>query len=71
MPKWVIDVSTVIHFYEAALATLAILAWHLYFVVFDPLVYPWTPRGSPAARWREPWKPYTGEVKTRTGPSEV
>lgn len=40
MPKWVIDISTVVHFYEAVLATLAILVWHLYFVIFDPLVYP-------------------------------
>lgn len=40
MPKWVIDISTVIHFYEAVLATLAILVWHFYFVIFDPLVYP-------------------------------
>ena len=39
-PKWVADLSTVIHFYEAILATLAILVWHLYFVIFDPLVYP-------------------------------
>jgi hypothetical protein len=34
------DVATVIHFYEAALATLAILVWHFYAVIFDPLVYP-------------------------------
>lgn len=40
MPKWVIDISTVVHFYEAVLATLAILVWHFYFVIFDPLVYP-------------------------------
>lgn len=39
-PKWVTDVSTVIHFYEAVLASLAILVWHLYAVMFDPLVYP-------------------------------
>ncbi|MFL6195110.1 MAG: cytochrome b/b6 domain-containing protein [Thermoanaerobaculia bacterium] len=39
-PKWVADLSTVVHFYEAILATLAILVWHFYFVIFDPLVYP-------------------------------
>ncbi len=39
-PKWVTDVATVIHFYEAVLATLAILVWHFYFVIFDPVVYP-------------------------------
>jgi cytochrome b subunit of formate dehydrogenase len=39
-PKWVSDLATVIHFYEAVLATLAILVWHFYFVFLDPLVYP-------------------------------
>ncbi|MCC6763370.1 MAG: cytochrome b/b6 domain-containing protein [Deltaproteobacteria bacterium] len=40
LPKWVTDVATTIHFYEAVLATLAILVWHFYFVFFDPVVYP-------------------------------
>jgi cytochrome b subunit of formate dehydrogenase len=40
MPKWVLDVATSIHFYEAVLASLAILVWHFYFVIFDPDVYP-------------------------------
>lgn len=40
MPKVVLDIATSIHFYEAVLATLAIIVWHLYFVVFDPDVYP-------------------------------
>ncbi len=39
-PKWVIDLVTVIHFYEAWLATLAILVWHFYYVIFNPDVYP-------------------------------
>lgn len=39
-PKWITDVSTVIHLYEAILATLAILVWHFYFQFFDPAVYP-------------------------------
>jgi cytochrome b subunit of formate dehydrogenase len=34
------DISRTIHFYEAVLATLAILVWHFYFVVFNPDVYP-------------------------------
>jgi formate dehydrogenase gamma subunit len=34
------DVSRTIHFYEAWLATLAILVWHIYFVVFNPDSYP-------------------------------
>jgi cytochrome b subunit of formate dehydrogenase len=40
LPKWLLDVATVVHFYEALLATLAILVWHFYAVIFDPLVYP-------------------------------
>jgi len=40
LPKWASDVATVIHFYEAVLASLAIVVWHLYFVIYDPLVYP-------------------------------
>jgi len=40
----VIDVATLIHYYEAILASLAILVWHFYAVIFDPDVYPvkWT-----------------------------
>ena len=40
LPKVVLDVATSIHFYEAVLATLAIIVWHFYFVIFDPDVYP-------------------------------
>ena len=43
-PASVLAISTAIHFYEAILATLAILIWHFYAVIFDPDVYPvkWT-----------------------------
>jgi formate dehydrogenase gamma subunit len=34
------DAARSIHFYEAVLATLAILVWHIYFVIFNPDVYP-------------------------------
>jgi cytochrome b subunit of formate dehydrogenase len=34
------DIARNIHFYEACLATLAIVAWHFYFVIFSPSVYP-------------------------------
>jgi cytochrome b subunit of formate dehydrogenase len=34
------DISRTIHFYEAILATLAIIVWHFYFVLFNPDVYP-------------------------------
>ncbi len=39
-PKWVTDVSLIVHYYEAVLATLAILVWHFYYQFFDPHVYP-------------------------------
>jgi hypothetical protein len=29
-----------VHFYEALLATLAIVVWHFYSIIFDPDVYP-------------------------------
>lgn len=34
------DVASVIHYYEAWLATLSIIIWHIYFVIFNPDVYP-------------------------------
>jgi formate dehydrogenase gamma subunit len=39
-PFWILEVFTIIHLYEAWLATLAIFVWHLYAVVFSPQVYP-------------------------------
>ncbi|OGQ49619.1 MAG: hypothetical protein A3I09_00430 [Deltaproteobacteria bacterium RIFCSPLOWO2_02_FULL_47_10] len=40
LPKWLIDVMLVIHFFEALLASLAIVVWHFYWVIFDPHTYP-------------------------------
>jgi formate dehydrogenase gamma subunit len=40
LPRWVVAVSTTIHYYEAVLACLAIIVWHFYHVMFDPDVYP-------------------------------
>ena len=34
------DVSRMIHYYEAWLATLAIIVWHFYYVIFNPDAYP-------------------------------
>jgi formate dehydrogenase gamma subunit len=34
------DVARTVHFYEAWLASLAILVWHFYFVIFNPDTYP-------------------------------
>jgi cytochrome b subunit of formate dehydrogenase len=43
LPKGFLDVALVIHFWEAWLASLAILVWHMYSVVFHPHVYPMNP----------------------------
>jgi cytochrome b subunit of formate dehydrogenase len=53
LPKWAIDVAAKVHFYEAVLATLAILVWHFYFVIFDPDHYPMN------------WSMATGKVSER------
>jgi formate dehydrogenase gamma subunit len=34
------DIASTIHYYEAWLATLAIIVWHFYFVIFNPDIYP-------------------------------
>jgi cytochrome b subunit of formate dehydrogenase len=43
MPKVVLDIAAAVHFYEAVLAALAILIWHIYYVMLDPDVYPMDP----------------------------
>ena len=40
VPKWTLDLATMVHYYEAWLASLAILVWHWYTVIFNPDVYP-------------------------------
>jgi cytochrome b subunit of formate dehydrogenase len=44
LPSLVIPASQTIHYYEAWLATLAIIVWHFFFVIFHPEEYPmsWT-----------------------------
>jgi cytochrome b subunit of formate dehydrogenase len=69
LPLWAIDLALVIHYYEAWLATLAIVVWHLYFVIFDPAVYPmnWA--------WLKGWirgrAPTEGPPPGRTGEQET
>ncbi len=40
LPVWSFETAEVIHYFEAWLATLAILVWHWFFVIFHPRVYP-------------------------------
>ena len=57
LPRWWLDVATAIHYYEAVLATLAIVVWHFYQVFFDPDVYPmnwaWWDGKMPLHHYRE------------------
>jgi len=57
LARWWVDVATSIHFYEAILATLAIVVWHLYQVFFDPDSYPmnwaWWNGKMPLKHYRE------------------
>jgi len=39
-PFWVFETAEVIHYFEAWLATLAIIVWHWFFVVLHPEKYP-------------------------------
>jgi len=44
LSKRLLDLATLVHYYEAWLAFLAIVVWHVYQNVFNPDVYPmnWT-----------------------------
>ena len=37
---WVFDLVTTVHSYEALLATLALFAWHFYYTIYNPDVFP-------------------------------
>jgi formate dehydrogenase gamma subunit len=56
LPLWTLDLATMVHYYEAWLATLAIIVWHIYMVMFNPDVYPmnwtWLTGKVPAAMLR-------------------
>ena len=39
-PFWLFETAEVVHYYEAWLATLAILVWHWFFVILHPEKYP-------------------------------
>jgi len=65
LPRWAVDVATTIHYYEAILACLAIVVWHLYHVIFDPDVHPlnwawWDGRVS--THWQQEEHPLDNSV---------
>ena len=40
LPKWVMDIALIVHSWEAILAFLAIIIWHMYNVHLNPSVFP-------------------------------
>jgi cytochrome b subunit of formate dehydrogenase len=73
-PTWVMDAATAIHWYEAILATLAILVWHFYLVIFDPEVYPmdraWLTGHAAADHLRQRRPVYARLLRRRSGSSD-
>ncbi|MFZ2492219.1 MAG: cytochrome b/b6 domain-containing protein [Thermoanaerobaculia bacterium] len=69
LPRWFVDVALLIHFYEAILATLAIIIWHLYAVLFDPDVYPmnwaWFDGKMREGQYRHEHEAHFDEMKRR------
>ncbi|MEK7765540.1 MAG: cytochrome B, partial [bacterium] len=55
-PLWVTTFATLVHFLEAVLACLSVPAWHFYWTIFDPAVYPMN------------WAWLTGRVKREPRP---
>ena len=53
-PKVVLDFVALIRYFEAWLAMLTIVLWHLYFVIVDPEIYPMN------------WSWLTGHITMRT-----
>ena len=40
LPAWMFEVSEIIHYFEAWLATLSIIIWHWFLVIYHPEKYP-------------------------------
>jgi formate dehydrogenase gamma subunit len=40
LPVWSFELAEIIHYFEAWLATLAIIVWHWFFVIYHPEKYP-------------------------------
>jgi len=70
-PNWVADAATALHYYEAILATLAVLVWHFYLVMFDPDVYPmdrtWLTGRSSVEHLRQSRPGYVAELLRQQG----
>ena len=78
LARWTVDVATAVHYYEAILATLAIVIWHFYQVFFDPDVYPmngaWLDGKMPVDHYREEHELDTeslGEAEAGSEPAKI
>ena len=72
-PKGFLDVMLVIHYYEAWLAALAILVWHMYSTVFSPHVYPMNPSwftGKMPEEWYQHEHSEDPEFKRKEAPAK-
>jgi formate dehydrogenase gamma subunit len=74
LPRWIVEVATTIHYYEAILACLAIIVWHFYHVMLDPDVYPvnfafWD--GKVSKHWQEEEHPLDNSVPGAQMPAET
>jgi len=74
LPMWAMDAATAMHWYEAILATLSILVWHWYLVIFDPDVYPmdlaWLNGNTSADHLRETRPEYYKKLAERTSSAD-
>ena len=52
-PAWGLQLATVIHWFEAVLASLFILVWHFYWTMFNPDVFPMSPAMTSGRLTRE------------------
>ncbi|MFN2372049.1 MAG: cytochrome b/b6 domain-containing protein [Candidatus Krumholzibacteriia bacterium] len=62
--KGTLEVFLVIHYYEAWLAFLAILVWHMYGVMFNPRVYPMNPSWATGTMPREMFEAEHGAAQS-------
>jgi cytochrome b subunit of formate dehydrogenase len=65
VPKWVVDVTTIVHGYEGLILFLLLFGWHLYIVHLSPGNFPMqrtflTGRITAGRLWREHRLEYLG-----------
>lgn len=75
-PKVALDIVALVHFFEAVLAVLTILVWHMYFIVMDPDVYPmnwsWLTGHIPLEAFKKHHaREFERETRQETAPEEL